>query len=111
MLKYSEEYKNNLQYDYDNLCALRELVLERAGAGPYNDEELLILADYEDVCKEYRKVFENKKSSVPLFEKIKSKRRLPASKREPVYCDTCVQNLRHLDALDYVRIGGENDAE
>lgn len=110
MKEYSSEYKKELKTDYENLKVFYNQVMKRAGDGPYNDEELCIIRDFRDVCKEYEEVFENKPPHKASFlNKIHEKRKLPASKREPVYCDSCVADKRTIDWSQYEIIGGVSD--
>lgn len=109
-MMYSDEYKADLKEEYEYLKALYERVMREAGNGPYTEEEELIIADYNDVCTEYEEVFNGKPHyKVPLLEKIHKKRELPASKREPIYCDTVIQNKRQVDLQEYVKIRGVMD--
>lgn len=106
-MRYSSEYKDDLRDEYKYLKELYDRVMREAGDGPYTEEEELIIADYNEVCSEYEEVFKGKAHyKVPLLEKVYKKRELPASKREPVYCDTAVQVKRAVDLTEYVKLGG-----
>ena len=108
---YSNEYKEDLKEEYKYLKGLYDRVLREAGDGPYTEEEELIISDYNEVCAEYEEVFKNKPHyKVPLLEKAYKKKELPASKREPVYCDTAIQEKRVINLEDYVKLGGVSNA-
>lgn len=105
MRQYSDEYKESLANEFVELHELYNKVIAQAGEGPYNEEEQQIISDYEDVCEEYEEVFNKKpKYKIPFFQKIYSKRELPASKREPAYCDNISAEIRHFIPENYLLV-------
>lgn len=105
---YSDEYKQNLKADYEMLTELYEKVIKQAGNGPYNEEEESIIADYNDVVREYNEVFKGVPyHKAPVLNKIRAKKELPASKRKPIYCDNYKYDIRNIDLSLYTQIGGD----
>lgn len=106
MREYSEEYKRDLKDDYEYLTQLVKEISKQPK--PYTEEEERILSDFDDVQNEYWEVFGGapKKESFigSFFNKIKEKRKLPASQRKPIYCNNVIQIKRVINLDDYTKL-------